>query len=65
LKRHTASELAGYIQGSQIALVSLLVSAGFEHVFWRPDIAGLIGWFLGIMVAGMALDDRLNRQEPG
>ncbi len=45
------------VQGAQAALVALLVGAVFEHVLWRPDIAGLVGWTLGIMVAAMRLHE--------
>jgi hypothetical protein len=52
------SDLTPVVQGAQAALVALLVGALFEHVLWRPDIAGLVGWVLGIMVGAMRLHER-------
>jgi hypothetical protein len=31
------------------------MAALFEHVLWRPDMAGLVGWLLGMLVASMYL----------
>lgn len=58
LRRQRHSELSGYVLGSQMALVGLLVSAGFEHVLWKPDIAGLVGWVSGLMLASMVLANK-------
>jgi len=57
LKRHARSDMSGYVLGCQAALVGLLVSAGFEHVLWRTDIAGLVGLLLGLLVGSMRLGD--------
>ena len=56
-KDHADSPMSGYVRGAQLALVVLLVSAGFEHVLWKPDIAGLVGWVCGLMLACMRLHD--------
>ena len=58
LKTHAGASLSGYVRGSQAALVGLLIAAAFEHVLWRPDIAGLVGWLSGLMLAGMYLGAR-------
>ncbi|HEB77037.1 MAG TPA: O-antigen ligase family protein [Methylothermaceae bacterium] len=55
LRRHVGTETGGYVHGSLAALVVLLVAAIFEHVLWRPDIGGLVGWFLGILVVAMCI----------
>ncbi len=47
--------MRGYVLGSLSALFGLLVAALFEHVLWRPDIAGLVGVFLGLLVVSMRL----------
>ena len=51
-----ASPFLGYIRGAQMALAALLVAAFFEHVLWKPDIAGLVGWMSGLMLTCMYLD---------
>lgn len=56
-KQHE-SPLIGYVLGGQMALVALLVSAGFEHVLWKSDIAGLVGWISGVLFACMYLDSK-------
>ena len=58
LKEHAGSSFSGYVRGSQAALVALLVAAAFEHVLWRPDIAGLVGLLAGLMIASMYLGSR-------
>lgn len=50
------SPFLGYIRGTQMALTGLLVAAFFEHVLWKPDIAGLVGWVSGLMLTCMYLD---------
>ncbi len=60
LHGHTAMEQTGFVRGGLAGLVVLLVAATFEHVLWRPDIGGLVGWMLGILVAGMALAGHQN-----
>ncbi|MBK9713256.1 MAG: O-antigen ligase family protein [Kouleothrix sp.] len=57
LRKHARSRAFGILLGGQMALVALLVSAGFEHVLWKPDIAGLVGWVCGLMLACMRLHD--------
>jgi O-antigen ligase len=54
------AETDGILAGSFAALVFLLTAALFEHVLWRPDIAGLVGWMLGIMLASIALQHQLD-----
>jgi hypothetical protein len=44
-----------YVKGTLSALIGLLMAALFEHVLWRPDMAGLVGWLLGMLVASMYL----------
>ena len=61
LQRYSLGSMAGYVTGGQMALVALLVSAGFEHVLWKADIGGLVGWMSGLMLAAMAL----GRDEAG
>lgn len=61
LQRYNLSSVAGYVSGGQMALVVLLVSAGFEHVLWKADIGGMVGWMSGLMLAAMAL----GRDEAG
>ena len=53
LKSHPSTDLVGYIGGTQAALVALLVAALFEHVLWRPDMAGLVGLISGLMLAAV------------
>jgi hypothetical protein len=50
------SPFVGYVRGAQMALVGLLAAAFFEHVLWKPDIAGLVGWVSGLMFTCMYLD---------
>ena len=38
------------------ALVALLLEAGTDHVFWRPDIAGQVWWLAGLLLAGIRID---------
>jgi len=42
--------------GAFIGLVCLLISACFEHVLWRPDIGGVVGWMSGILIASLHLE---------
>ena len=56
LRQHAGTATAGYVHGSLAALVALLVAATFEHVLWRADIAGLVGWLLGILAVAMHLE---------
>jgi O-antigen ligase len=56
LQAHSDSPVAGYLLASQLALVVLLVAACFEHVLWKSDIAGLLGWVSGIMLACMSIE---------
>ncbi len=53
LNETASAPLFGVVQGSWLALIGLLFAALFEHVLWRADIGGLVGLFLGIMVAAM------------
>jgi O-antigen ligase len=75
LNHYGHSPLAGFVRGGQVALVSLFVSAAFEHVLWKPDIVGLVWWIAGITLAAMHVGqtepraflhsaDRINRARP-
>lgn len=55
IRTYASSETSGIMIGSFAALIFLLTAAFFEHVLWRPDIAGLVGWVLGILLASIAL----------
>ncbi len=50
-----AGSAQGHLLGSVAALAAMLVAALFEHVLWRPDIAGLLGWLLGILFVSIQL----------
>lgn len=64
-RTHAQSDISGYMLGSMMALVALLVSAGLEHVLWKTDIAGLVGWVAGLMIACMRLGNQeRSRIEP-
>lgn len=56
-QRPTSFEMAT-ATGALVGLVSLLVAAGFEHVFWRPDIGGVVGWMSGILLASINLEKK-------
>jgi hypothetical protein len=56
LRKNLDAPSRGFVLGGGAALVSLLVSAGFEHVLWRPDIAGVVSWTAGILLVGMRLE---------
>jgi hypothetical protein len=56
LIKDNGSELRPYIQGFFAALATLLTAALFEHVLWRPDIAGLVGWVSGMLIAAIYLE---------
>lgn len=58
---HVDSPISGCVSGCQMALVSLLVSAFFEHVLWKPDIAGLVGWVAGLMFTCMYLQSHTDQ----
>lgn len=55
LARYYDSDVARYVLAGQMTLVVLLVAAASEHVLWKPDIGGLVGWVSGLMLAAMAL----------
>ncbi len=57
-------ELVPFARGALAALIGLLVAAVFEHVLWRPDIAGLVGWMLGILIAIITLQKRFAEDTP-
>lgn len=65
LASNPAPQLAGYVRGCLAALIGLLVAAAFEHVLWRPDIAGLIGWLAGLLLATIALAGRDHNAHEG
>lgn len=55
--RHARKSIyTGFIQGGIAALLGLFAAAGFEHVLWRPDMAGLLAWVAGITIAAVHLD---------
>jgi hypothetical protein len=56
LRKNLDAPSTGFVLGGGAALVSLLVSAFFEHVLWRPDVAGVVGWTAGILLVGMRLE---------
>lgn len=58
LVQHKTAITVGYVRGSVAALAGLLTAAAFEHVLWRPDMAGLVGWMLGILLVSMRLGDK-------
>jgi len=47
--------MARYVRGFLTALVSLLASAFFEHVLWRTDIGGFVGWTFGMLMVSVQL----------
>jgi hypothetical protein len=56
LRKNLDAPSRGFVLGGGAALVSLLVSAFFEHVLWRPDVAGVVAWTAGILLVGMRLE---------
>jgi|GEM_PF-1595458 len=61
LRQAKQSPLNRYVLGSLAALTGLLAAALFEHVLWRSDIAGLVGWTAGVLLAALriARDERI------
>ena len=49
--------------GALSGLIGLFAAAGFEHVLWRPDIAGVVGWMGGILLAALKLDKERQEQK--
>lgn len=45
----------GFVQGCRGALIVLLAGAAFEHVLWRTDSAGVVGWTFGLFAASINL----------
>jgi len=58
LRNHPTAPTSGYVTGGLAALVCLLAVAMFEHVLWRPDMAGLVAWLAGVTVAAMNIGQR-------
>jgi hypothetical protein len=56
LRKNLDTPSRGFVLGGGAALISLLVSAFFEHVLWRPDVAGIVGWTAGILLVGIQLE---------
>lgn len=54
-RKQVRSPMFPYVVGAFMGLIVLLVSASFDHVLWRTDSAGMVGWMLGILVASIRL----------
>jgi len=57
-----ASDDDGYVfaLGGTAALAAVLTGAFFEHILWRPDMAGLVMWVAGIALVGTKLSGTEN-----
>lgn len=56
--RSSNTQYTGYIRGSFAGLISALVAAAFDHVLWRPDMAGFVIWLVGILLVAINLDKK-------
>ncbi len=57
--------LASPVAGALAGLVTLLVCALTDHVFWKTELAGQVWWLVGLGLAGARLLESDRREAPG